>query len=112
MAYDEGLAERVREYFTDQLFLEEKRMFGGLCFMLSGHMCCGIDDELLMCRVGPKAYHACLAMPFAKPMDFTGKALKGFVYVTEEGIAEDQDLHWWLGLCQQFVSSLPPKKKH
>lgn len=85
-------------------------MFGGLCFMVSRHMCCGIVGETLMARVGPDNYETCLAKQHAREMDFTGKALKGMVYVAPEGIETDADLKTWVGICEAFVSSLPPKK--
>lgn len=109
MAYDEGLAERVNDYFQGQTELSTRRMFGGLCYMLHGHMCCGILGDTLMARVGPEQYAACLELPFAREMDFTGKALTGLVYVAPEGVAEDADLAAWLARCEAFVRTLPPK---
>jgi len=110
MAYDEGLAERIREYFEDRIDIVEKKMFGGLCFMVRDHMCCGIVHDTLMTRVGPDNYEACLKKKHAREMDFTGKALKGMVYVSPEGLEEDDDLIEWLNYCTTFVGSLPPKK--
>lgn len=110
MAYDEGLAERLREIFQDRPDVEIKKMFGGLCFMVSNHMCCGIVGETLMARVGPGAYQGCLAKPHASEMDFTGRALKGMVYVAPEGIELDSDLQAWVLVCETFVTSLPPKQ--
>jgi len=110
VAYDEGLAERLNDYFGDRIDVEVKKMFGGLCFMVSNHMCCGIISETLMARVGPDIYDACLSKKHVKEMDFTGKAMKGLVYIDPEGIAEDSDLEKWLGICEKFVGALPPKK--
>ncbi len=110
MAYDEGLAQRIREHFQVRHDVEEKKMFGGLCFMVSGHMCCGIVDNNLMARVGPDNYESFLKKDAVKEMDFTGKPLKGFVYVTPDGIATDSDLKDWITSCTKFVESLPPKK--
>jgi TfoX/Sxy family transcriptional regulator of competence genes len=109
MAYDEGLAQRIREYLSDATAVEEKRMFGGLCFMVSGHMCCGIVDDTLMARVGPDNYDASLAEPHVREMDFTGKPMKGMIYVTPTGIADDDELGRWVDTCVAFVRSLPPK---
>lgn len=109
MAYDEGLAQRVREALTDRADLTEKKMFGGLCFLLSGNMAAGIVGEELMLRVGPERYGDALARPHAREMDFTGRSLKGMVYVGVEGIAEDDDLASWLGMAVYFAGSLPPK---
>ena len=74
MAYDEGLAQRVREQLQHRDDLEEKRMFGGLCILLSRHMCCGILGDTLMARVGQDQYEACLSKPHAREMDFTGRS--------------------------------------
>ena len=109
MPYDEGLAARIREVLHDRSGIVEKRMFGGIAFLLQGHMVVGIVSDNLMCRVGPDAYERALARPFARPMDFTGKPLKGFVFVAPGGFAEDGDLENWIGDCVRFVGSLPPK---
>ena len=109
MAYDEGLAERLREIFADRYDIDEKRMFGGLAFMLHGHMCCGIVNDTLMARVGPEQYVDALRKPYACEMDFTGKAMKGFVYVDPAGFEADENLQAWVALCEGFVNSLPPK---
>lgn len=110
MTYDEGLAERLDDYFENRNDVEVKKMFGGLCFMVLNHMCCGIIGETLMARVGPDNYDKCLSKKHIKEMDFTGKAMKGFVYIDPEGIAEDSDLEKWVGMCEKFVASLPPKE--
>ena len=109
MAYDEGLAERLRDCLQDQDEVEEKKMFGGLCFMVSRHMCLGIVGEKLMARVGARNYEKCLEKRYVKVMDFTGKPMKGMVYVEPEGIAEDKDLEDWVNACLKFIRSLPPK---
>jgi len=110
MAFDEGLAERLQEYFQHRPDVEAKKMFGGLCFMVSDHMCCGIVGDMLMCRVGPDNYDECLTREYAVEMDFTGKAMKGMVYVSAKGFESDADLHGWLKTCESFVRALPPKK--
>lgn len=110
MAYDEGLAERIRELLQDHSDLQEKKMFGGLCFMLAEHMCCGIVGDTLMVRVGPDRYEECLAKKYARQMDFTGKPMRGMVYVAAEGLQEDDELTEWLNVSIEFVSSLPPAK--
>lgn len=109
MVYDPGLEERLREYFHGRPEVEVKKMFGGLCFMVSNHMCCGIVGDMLMARVGPDHYAACLRKKYAKEMDFTGKAMKGMIYVSPEGIENDRALRMWVELCESFVLSLPPK---
>jgi len=115
MAYDEALAQRLRQQFrthTDvaEKNVTEKKMFGGLCFMLSNHMCCGIVGDTLMLRVGPDNYEQCLRQKYVREMDFTGKAMKGMVYVDAKGLATDRDLARWVGIASDFVASLPPKQ--
>ncbi|WP_108651170.1 TfoX/Sxy family protein [Dongshaea marina] len=109
MAYDQGLAQRVLEYFESRLDLETKKMFGGLGFLIVGNMCCGVVGDKLMARVGPDEYEACLKMPHVAVMDFTGKSMKGFVYVLPEGLEDDSDLAFWLGKCEDFINTLTPK---
>ncbi len=109
MEYDEGLAERLNAYFEDRDYVEVRKMFGGLCYMVSNRMCCGIIGDTLMARVGPDNYDECLSKKHAKEMDFTGRAMKGFVYIEPEGIAEDSDLEEWISICEGFVKSLPPR---
>lgn len=109
MPFDEGVAERLREVFEGREDIVEKRMFGGIAFMHRGNMCCGIVNDVLMARVGPDAYENALARPHARKMDFTGKAMKGFVYVDPDGFAEDDALREWVSLCENFSGSLPAK---
>jgi TfoX/Sxy family transcriptional regulator of competence genes len=109
MPYDEGVAERIRELFADRRDVEEKKMFGGIAFMLRGHMCVGVVNEVLMVRVGPDQYDAALKRPYARKMDFTGKPMKGFLYVDPAGFESDDQLRDWVGLCEGFVKTLPPK---
>ncbi len=109
MAYDEGVAQRLREAFADRIDVAEKEMFGGIAFMLSGHMCCGVIGEILMARVGAQQYEEALSRPHVREMDFTGKPLKGFVYVEPEGFESDAELEQWVSVCEMFVDSLPPK---
>lgn len=109
MAYDDRLAERVREVLANEPKVTEKRMFGGLCFMVSGNMCCGIVDEALMARVGAAQYAECLVLPYAREMNFTGTPLMGIVYVDPKGIAKDADLKDWIGRCLNFTKALPGK---
>ncbi len=110
MAYDEGLAHRIREQISERTDVVEKNMFGGLCFMVAGHMAFGIVKNQLMARVGPNQYEACLSKPHAKEMDFTGKAMKGMIYVSPDGLSDDSDLKNWLDTCLSFIASLPPKQ--
>jgi TfoX/Sxy family transcriptional regulator of competence genes len=109
MAFDEGLAERIRDAAAGQPGLSERKMFGGLCFMVDGNMCFGVVGSELMVRVGPDAYDTTVALPHAREMDFTGRSMRGMVYVAEAGLSEDGDLQTWLDRGLQFASSLPPK---
>lgn len=109
MAFDEGVAQRLREVFAGRKGITEKKMFGGIAFMDRGNMCCGVVNDTLMARVGPDAYPGVLKKPHAREMDFTGKPLTGFVYVDPPGFAEDEQLLTWVGLCRSFTGSLPAK---
>ncbi|MDH3451533.1 MAG: TfoX/Sxy family protein [Gammaproteobacteria bacterium] len=109
VAYDEVLAERVRAVLAGRSDIVEKKMFGGLAFMVSGNMCCGVSKGDLVVRVGPAAYAAALAEKHVREMDFTGKPLRGFVYVARKAIASDEQLQAWLGRGVEFATSLPAK---
>ena len=109
MAYDEVLAERVRQQLASREGVTERRMFGGLCLMLHGNMALGIDKDRLMVRVGPKGYEAALQRPHTRPMDMTGRPMKGFIVVPPEGISTERDLHSWVEQGVSYALSLPPK---
>lgn len=110
MAYDEALAARVRARLAGRRGLAERRMFGGLCFLVNGHMCAGIVGSTLMLRVGPERYAEALARPHAREMDFTGRPLKGMIYVDSPGVAGSAALGGWLNLALAFVQNQPAKK--
>lgn len=114
MAFDEGLAERVRESLGERpdfekMGLEEKHLFGGAGFMLNGNMACGVIDDLLIVRVGPDTYADALAKPHANEFDFTGRPMKGWVQILPAGTDDDGALAEWIGAGVRFASSLPPK---
>ncbi len=109
MAYDEGLAERLRELLSRRPAVTEKEMFGGLCFMTHGHMFLGIVRGTLMARVGPERHAEALRQPHAREMDFTGKPMKGYVFVEAGGFDTEADLAAWVERTLEFVATLPPK---
>lgn len=109
MAFDEGLAQRVREVLGPRAGISERRMFGGLAFLLDGKMFVGIVGETLMARVGLERYEDALALPQVRPMDFTGKPMKGYVYIDAPGIEDDAQLAAWVNWCAAFVATLPEK---
>lgn len=109
MPHDESLVRRVRRLLADQSGVVEKKMFGGLTFMLQGNMCCGVTGDRLVVRVGSEQYEEALAQPGVMPMDFTGRPLKGFVYVSAEACVSDEALQAWVTRTVEFALSLPPK---
>lgn len=109
MAFDEGLAERLRQMVEGMPGITEKRMFGGWALMRHGHMFVGIVDERLMARIGPDAAARALERPAVAAMDFTGKPMKGYVFVHPNGTEADEDLRHWVDLALGFVDALPPK---
>lgn len=111
MAYDERLAQRIREVLGDRPAVSERRMFGGLCFLVDGKMAVGINDRDLMVRVGADGHARALARPHARPMDFTGKPLTGFVYVAPAGV-RGAALARWVDEACAYVATVPaPKRK-
>ena len=109
MAYDEGLAQRIRDLLDDRDDVSERKMFGGLCFMVGGNMSCGVVGDELMLRVGKDGYEEFLTLPHVREMDFTGKPMRGMLYVGTKGIDDDGDLSDWVGRGVAFASSLPAK---
>lgn len=103
MAFDERLAQRVRDLFhADAVAFEEKKMMGGLCFMVDGKMCVGVDKERLMVRLDPAVYETALDRKGCVPMDFTGRPMRGFVFVNPEGTKSKRSLKTWLTLALEF----------
>jgi hypothetical protein len=109
MAFDPGLAQRIRDVLGQRPGLSERLMFGGLAFMINGHMFIGVQNATLMARVGPQRHADALALAHVREMDFTGKPLKGYVYVHADGIADDPELAKWVNWCAGVVQALPPK---
>ncbi len=96
MAYDEALAERIRGVLAGRDDVEERRMFGGIAFMVGGRMACGVIHDDLLVRVGPEAHDEALAKPHTRVMDFTGRPSRGMIYVSPEGVESDADLARWV----------------
>ena len=109
MAYDETLAQRVREVLEPHSNISERKMFGGLAFMLDGNMCCCVDKENLVVRTGPEGYETALEQPYTRIFDFTGRPMRGFVYVEGAGLGSEEVLRSWVELSVNFAATLPPK---
>jgi hypothetical protein len=109
MAFDEGLATRVRELIGGEAGVTEKRMFGGLAFLVHGNMACGVHGEDLIVRLPAAATDAALAEPAVRAFDMTGRPMKGWILVGAGGHAEDGDLRRWVDRGVAHASSLPPK---
>jgi TfoX/Sxy family transcriptional regulator of competence genes len=110
VAYDEKLADRIRQAIGPRPDVTEKKMFGGLAFLLSGKMFLGLATADLMVRVGPDGHAAALARPHARPMDFTGRPMKGYVYVAPDGLRSAAALRKWVDLALAFVATVPRRK--
>jgi TfoX/Sxy family transcriptional regulator of competence genes len=106
MAYDEKLAKRIRTLLGRSGEFDERKMFGGIAFMVDGHMCCGIVDRTLMLRVGAEAYNKALRRPHTRMMDFTGRPLKGYIYVDPPGLKTAAALASWLNRGLTFIQDL------
>ncbi|RYD58637.1 MAG: TfoX family protein [Sphingobacteriales bacterium] len=115
MAYDEQLANRVREALADMPQVEEKIMFKGICFMVDGKMCVCVSGEELMCRIDPALYDELIEKPGVREMEMKGKIMKGYVYVSPDVIKTNKDFRYWIDLCLAFnkhakASAKKPKK--
>ncbi|OGO32887.1 MAG: RNA methyltransferase [Chloroflexi bacterium RBG_16_54_18] len=109
MAFSEALAVRVRSYLAGMPLLVEKRMFGGISFLLQGNMACGVHGENLIVRVDPTEYEEILSQQYVRPFDMTGKPMKGWIFVTPEGVERDQELESWIDKGVEFARKLPAK---
>ncbi|MHC1776214.1 MAG: TfoX/Sxy family protein [Lentimicrobium sp.] len=112
MAYNENLADRTREIIAlthDQV--EEKKMFGGLCFMVNDKMCLGVMNDRLMVRLDPGRYDEVIELDGCRPMDFTGKTMKGYVYVEMESLASRNQLQYWTDLALEYNQVVKPSVK-
>lgn len=109
MPYDESLAERLRPLFKRRKNVEEKKMFGGVCFFLNGHICCGIHKNSLILRLGADEGEIALLRPHVRPFDITGRPMTGWVMVNPKGIPTEDDLKQWINRALAFVKTLPAK---
>jgi len=108
MAFDESLAVRIRPLLRGKYSVTEKKMFGGLAFMVNGYMCCGIVGSDLVIRTGPDGFKSAISRPHARPMNFTGRPMKGFVFVAPAGYRRTEDLKAWTRRGLKFVLNQPP----
>lgn len=109
MAVDDKMVARIRDVLSTCNDVEEERMFGGVAFMVGGHMCCGPLENAMMVRVGPDQYETALKRKHATTMEFTGRPMRGFVTVKADGLKTKRDLARWIDMGLKFVESLPPK---
>ena len=109
MPFDEILADRVRDALASPGTLKEKKMFGGLAFLLDGNMCCGVHRDNLMLRLGVAGAEAALTEPGVEPMNFTGRPMRGWVTIPVTELASDVDLAEWVRKAERFAGSLPKK---
>jgi TfoX/Sxy family transcriptional regulator of competence genes len=109
MAYDEALADRIRELIALRENVVERKMFGGVAWMLSGNMACGVIGDELIVRLDPEDAERALAEPHTRPFDFTGKPMRNMAMVGPEGTAADDSLAGWVDAGADFAASLPPK---
>jgi TfoX/Sxy family transcriptional regulator of competence genes len=112
MAYNEKLADNVRGLIAEEhKKIEEKKMFGGLCFMVNGKMCVGVEKERMMVRLDPARYDEAMEKEGCKPMDFTGKVMKGFVFVDAAALTTKKKLEYWVNLALEYNKSAKASKK-
>ncbi len=111
MAFNEKLADRIREAIAEVPNVAEKFMFGGICFMVNDKMCIGIVKDEMMCRIDPALEDEVLEKHGCRPMDFSGKPMKGYVYVSEDGMKKKKDFDYFIRLCLEFNSKAKASKK-
>jgi len=109
MAYDLGLAARCEDFILDKPSISQKRMFGGMAYLLNGNMAFGIHKDHLMVRVGSDAHDASMELPETAPFNLTGRSMKGWILVSPDGIEEDAQLKAWIDRGIRFAETLPAK---
>jgi TfoX/Sxy family transcriptional regulator of competence genes len=109
MAFDESLAARIRQHLARRKNVQEKKMFGGVGFLLNGNMLVGVWKDSLIVRLGPDNHDDALLEPHVREFDITGRAMKGWVLVEPEGVEDDDQLKGWIERATKFVRALPAK---
>ena len=109
MPYNEKLEARINEIVSGWKHTAAKKMFGGICHLVSGNMFCGVYKDFLILRIGETSAQGAFELPYVKPFDITGRAMKGWIMVDERGFESDEDLKKWLIKAKQFADNLPPK---
>ena len=109
MAYNEELGTRIKSIVSDWKNTDDKKMFGGVCHLLNGNMFCGVHKEFLVLRLGPEKAEVALKSAHVRPFDITGKPMKGWVMVSDDGFRSDSELKVWLDKAVDFVKTLPAK---
>lgn len=109
MAYKEEIEKRIKKIVSDWENTTEKKMFGGVCCLLNGNMFCGVHKQFLILRLGEEKAHKALSSPYARPFDITGKPMKGWVMIAEDGFKSDSELKKWLDQAADFVKAMPAK---
>jgi TfoX/Sxy family transcriptional regulator of competence genes len=111
MAYNEKLADRIREALMDVPKTVEKNMFGGVCFMVNNKMCIGVVKDEMMCRINPDVQDEVLAYTGCRVMDFSGRPMKGYIFVSEDGMKSKKDFMYWINLSLEFNKFAKASKK-
>lgn len=109
MAYNLNLAQRIREIVYGQKDASERKMFGGICFMIGGNMVCGVVGDELMARINPEKHASALEKAHVKPMEFTGRSMKGYLFIEPEGIKTKRELAYWVNQGVRIAQSIPAK---
>ena len=109
MPYNKEIDDRIRKIVSRWKNSESKKMFGGVCHLLNGNMFCGVYKEFLILRLGKEEAEITIGLPFARPFDITGRAMKGWVMIEQEGFRSDNELKSWLNQAKKFVDTLPKK---
>jgi len=109
MPYNERLEARISKIVSEWKDTTAKKMFGGICHLASGNMFCGVYKDFLILRIGETSAQEAFELPYVKPFDITGRAMKGWIMVDERGFESDEDLKKWLIKAKQFAEKLPPK---